>query len=70
MDYTKMTLGMFLSAKDEVIRRNAQSILKQLQKNAGRGLPFWEECENCHMAMTNYIIKNGKTIFYCDNCEH
>jgi len=33
MDYTQMTLGMLLSAKDETIRRNAISILKRLQAN-------------------------------------
>lgn len=31
-DYTKMTLGEFLSSANETIRRNALSILKQLQK--------------------------------------
>ena len=33
MDYTQLTLGMLLSSEEEVIRRNAQSILKQLQRN-------------------------------------
>ena len=33
MDYTKITLGEILSSSDEIIRRNAMSILKQLQKN-------------------------------------
>ena len=33
MDYTKITLGELLSYKNDTIRRNAVSILKQIQKN-------------------------------------
>lgn len=33
MDYSKKTLGELISSTDETIRRNAMSILKQLQKN-------------------------------------
>lgn len=32
MDYTKITLGELLSHENETIRRNATSILKQLQR--------------------------------------
>jgi hypothetical protein len=32
MDYTKTTLGELLSYENETIRRNATSILKQLQR--------------------------------------
>jgi len=33
-DYTKISLGELLSHKNDIIRRNATSILKQLQKHA------------------------------------
>ena len=32
MNYTALTLGELLSSTDETIRRNATSILKQLQR--------------------------------------
>jgi len=32
MDYSKLTLGELISHSNETIRRNAMSILKQLQK--------------------------------------
>lgn len=32
MDYSKITLGELLSSQDEIIRRNAVSILKRYQK--------------------------------------
>lgn len=38
MDYTNYTLGMLLSSSDETIRRNATSILKQLQRGNGEQL--------------------------------
>lgn len=34
MDYTTYTLGTFLSSTNETIRRNAMSILKELQRGA------------------------------------
>lgn len=33
MDYTKITLGELLSSKNDTIKRNAISILKQLQNH-------------------------------------
>lgn len=36
-DFTSMTLGTLLFAKNETIRRNAMSILKQLHKNVLEG---------------------------------
>lgn len=41
-----MTLGTLLCAKDETIKRNAMSILKQMQKNAANtGVPKQESFE-------------------------
>jgi len=34
MDYSKITLGELLSSDNETIKRNAISVLKQLQNNA------------------------------------
>ena len=36
MNYTKITLGELLSHTNDIIKRNAMSILKQLQKNESK----------------------------------
>lgn len=40
MDYTEMTLGELVSHANEIVKRNAMSILKQLQ----RGAEVKQEC--------------------------
>lgn len=45
MDYSKLTLGELLSSQDETIKRNATSILKQLQRNAGDDRGYCNRCE-------------------------
>lgn len=42
MNYTKITLGEFLSHPDETIKRNATSILKQLQNKKNN-----DTCKEC-----------------------
>lgn len=45
MNYTTYTLGDLLSLPDETIRRNAMSILKQLQRGAPEA--EIEICDEC-----------------------
>lgn len=54
MDYTKITLGECLSSNNETIKRNAISILKQLQKHEcnfvryeSDELGVYHECKYC-----------------------
>lgn len=44
IDFTSITLGSLLSHANETIRRNAMSILKQLQRDAVDS----QECAVCH----------------------
>lgn len=51
MDYSKLTLGYFLSHEDETIRRNAMSIYKRLiaidKKVCLHYLDGLNKCEKC-----------------------
>lgn len=60
MNYTKLTLGELLSSKNEIIRRNAVSILKQLQ--AQKGTPN-KECAECAAITKTYLEQ-----WRCANC--
>jgi len=46
MNYTSITLGELLSSQNETIKRNATSILKQLQKGKGKVKSKKEEEED------------------------
>lgn len=56
IDISTITLGECLSSTDEVVRRNAMSILKQLQK---ANIP--QKCAKC--------ASNPKWDIY-ESCEH
>ena len=45
MNYSNITLGELLSSENETIKRNAMSILKQLQRLSTKGAKD-EYCEN------------------------
>ena len=56
MDYTKITLGECLSSNNETVKRNAMSILKQLQKQDAI-------CEHC-----NHEQNKNYSGCYCQKC--
>lgn len=49
MDYSKLTLGELTSHQNQTIRRNAMSILKQLQRNN-------YYCSNC----MDWVVRNER----------
>lgn len=59
-DHSQITLGLLLSHPSETIRRNAMSILKQLQRQA----PLCAYCINT----AKVECEAGKHI-YCPVCE-
>ena len=62
-DYSKITLGELLSSPDEIIKRNAVSILKRYQNiNCGG------TCLKCNNQSINYGILNGSYTYTCLNC--
>ena len=59
MDYPKQTLGELLSHPSETIRRNATSILKQLQRQSPQQT-HW--CSDCHK---NKVADRGDVCSAC-----
>lgn len=51
MDYTKITLGALLTCQNETIKRNAMSILKELQK---KGYAVVDDHEEYHRHVQNF----------------
>ena len=70
MDYSKITLGELLSSENQTIKRNAISILKQLQKKPKRQVL----CNNCHKPLTQKELNRYPIQWqfsgdmYCQNC--
>ena len=66
MDYSKMTLGELLSSKNETIRRNATSILKEYQRSIGAILVKMVNayCTNC-----SQHLKILDTQRFCPTCS-
>jgi hypothetical protein len=60
MDYTKLTLGELLSSTDEIIKRNATSILKQLQRAEAKKIEVKSESvETKFMPKKRYCTRCG-----------
>ena len=82
MDYTKITLGELLSNENETIRRNATSILKQLQRRklevksesvetkikTNKELKEGDKCPNCFEITGSRIIKCDEGHIFCEKC--
>jgi len=69
-DYTERKLGELLSSADETIRRNAISILKQLQKNKGfcvRNIFSCPYCGSFDVEITSGV--DGSDYIKCFNCK-
>ena len=57
MDFSKITLGELLSSSNEIIKRNAFSILKQKQKERDQWVKDWTKKE--YNDYNNEFIKHG-----------
>ena len=72
MDYTNITLGELLSSNNETVKRNAISVLKQLQKKGEESIKFRVaiyNSENKFCSSCVYSGKNKQEIFdtYCSS---
>ena len=68
-DYTKITLGNLLSSANETIRRNAVSILKQLQREKGNCVKNTFTCPYCGSFKVEVEQGvNGSDYIVCENC--
>lgn len=65
MNYTTLTLGDLLSSHNETIKRNATSILKQLQRGEIKKVEVKDDkwyCIKCNAKKEEYEA------MYCDKC--
>jgi hypothetical protein len=64
MNFANVTLGEMLSHKNEIIKRNGLSVLKQLQRERDAGHdPL---CE--HKVLKQIYMGNGVTRRQCQHC--
>lgn len=67
MDFTDIKLGIFLSSPNSIIKRNALSILKQLQKDLITETDFCRQC-GYEKAKISHLKQNGCTILMQEDC--
>lgn len=67
MNFADIKLGELLSSSNEIIKRNALSILKQLQKSLIKDL---HPCAQCgyEKSETTFIKQNGNTTLVAEHC--
>ena len=58
MDYSKINLGQLLSSENETIKRNAVSILKQLQKELSEKIEEEDTYFYCVFCNKKFIARN------------
>lgn len=70
INYTRITLGSLLSSANEIIKRNATSILKQLQRQ-GHIADKEYTCNNCGEVsekIANFLNGDSTTLKLCEDC--
>lgn len=68
MNFTDIKLGQLLSSSSQIIKRNALSILKQLQKQLKEEQNFCRQCGYEKSIITTLKTEGGAVVLMKEHC--